>query len=238
MKGIGKPVVEFVGWRWAPTVGLLSAAVLYVGIVVALVPEEIGGPVPASRTVPTVRPLPTAMMASDQTTFSARTEEPAPQPVAHTPPPSPVSITPAREFGRRGFSPPLERPAAPPEPVVAPPPIPPPPPPVIVPPPAVEPPAVAVAPQGPMQRGLVGAAFNAARRVAGMDSNVNGNTGNVAPVPGQPGAAPVPDPPAAAPAPPPGAPGAPTPGAPGAPPAEAPPAPGAEVPVPAPIPVQ
>lgn len=223
MKGIGKPVVEFVGWRWAPTVGLLSAALLYVGIVVALVPDEIGGPVPASRTIPTARALPTPPADPDQTTFSARTEEPAPQPIVHTPPPTPVSITPAGEFGRRGFSPPLERPAAPPEPVVVPPP-PPPPPPVVVPPPAEEAPAaVAVAPQGPMQRGLVGAAFNAARRMAGqVDPNVTGNTGNGAPVPSAPGAAPVPPP-----------------GAPGAPPAEAPATPGAEVPAPAaPVPVQ
>lgn len=222
MKGIHKPVVEFVGWRWAPTVGLLSAALLYVGIVVALVPDEIGGPVPASRTVPAPRALPTPTAEPEQTTYSARTEEPPPQPVVHTPPPAPVTIQPA-EFGRRGFSPPLERPAPPPEPVVVPPP---PPPPVVPPPPPPEPMVAAAPAQGPMQRGLVGAAFNAARRVAGqMESNV---TGNVAPAPG---AAPVP-----------GAPGGPGPtGVPeGAPPVEAPAAPAGEVPpAPAPpVPVQ
>jgi hypothetical protein len=218
MKGIHKPVVEFVGWRWAPTVGLLSAALLYVGIVVALVPDEIGGPVPASRSVPAPRVMPTQTAEPEQTTFSARTEE-APQPVVHTPPPTPVTIQPA-EFGRRGFSPPLERPNPPPEPVITPPP--PPPPPVIPPPPPAPDPAVAAAapPHNPMQRGLVGAAFNAARRVAGqVEANV---TGNVAPAPGQTGAAPVA---------PPGAPVTPD----GAPPAEAPATPAGEAP-PAPPP--
>jgi hypothetical protein len=225
MKGIRKPVVEFVGWRWAPTVGLLSAALLYVLIVVALVPDEIGGPVPNAKVTPT-RTLPIQTAAPDQTsTFAARTEEEAAPPVVHAPPPpAPVSITPA-EFGRRGFSPPLERPPAPPEPVITPPPPPPPPPPPVVPPPPQPDPALVAAaqPQNPMmQRGLVGAAFNAARRVAGqVENNI---TGHVPPAPGQPGAAP------AVPLPPPEAPGA----APGA-----QPAPSADAPPPAPpVPVQ
>lgn len=219
MKGIHKPVVEFVGWRWAPTVGLLSAALLYVGIVVALVPDEIGGPVPPSRPSLTPRTLPTHHNTESETTFSARTDDVAPQVVAHAPPPAPVTIQPA-EFGRRGFSPPLERPTPPPEPVVVTPP--PPPPPAVVPPPPPAPdPTLAMAQQPTVQRGLMGAAFNAARRMAGqMESNVNGN---VAPAPEQPGAVPVP---------PSGAPVTPD----GAPPAEAPANPAGEEPGAAPVP--
>lgn len=78
-----------------------------------------------------------------------------------------------------------------------------------------------MAQQPTVQRGLMGAAFNAARRMAGqMESNVNGN---VAPAPEQPGAVPVP---------PSGAPVTPD----GAPPAEAPANPAGEEPGAAPVP--
>jgi hypothetical protein len=131
MKALTKLLADFITWRWAPTIGLLSAALLYVLVVVGMIPTEIGVPVANAKFAP--RPLPTGALgesASQLSTVDTSETEGAPsqqntgQQVARGP----------AEFGRRGFSPPLERPDPPPPP-------PPPPPPVIPPPAPVEAPA-------------------------------------------------------------------------------------------------
>jgi hypothetical protein len=127
MKALAKLVADFVAWRWAPTVAILSAAFIYVVVVVGLVPSEIDVPI----TNPRFQPKP-ANTATDS--------EPATVPAMETMPaaaPLPASRAQPHEFGRRGFSPPLARPDPPPPP-------PPPPAPLIVPeppPPEVPPPA-------------------------------------------------------------------------------------------------
>jgi hypothetical protein len=129
MKVLTKLLADFVAWRWSPTVGLLSASVLFVLIVVGLVPTEIGVPVANSKFSPRPRATSTAGLEPDTNTATAYAatagdEAPAtrlaPSPVTHSAPAS----RPA-EFGRRGFSPVLDRPEPPPPPPmpVAPPPI-------------------------------------------------------------------------------------------------------------------
>jgi hypothetical protein len=143
MKALGRIFGELVAWRWAPAVGLCVASLLYVLVVVALVPDEIGVPVTNARFVKKVAPTPAEV--SETPTF------PTAVPESEVPPPAPAPVRQVGvvDFGRRGFSPPLERPEAPPTPVVPPPPIAPPaPPPVAVAPamPAPPPPEATEAP--------------------------------------------------------------------------------------------
>ncbi|HVR19397.1 MAG TPA: hypothetical protein VMS65_06870 [Polyangiaceae bacterium] len=143
MKALGKLLGDFVAWRWAPAVGLCVASLFYVLVVVALVPDEIGVPVSGAR-MAKKRAL-TTDEKPELPTFPTTTPEPETegetQPVS--PPPSmPVQPAGVVDFGRRGFSPPLERPDPPPEP----PPVMMPPPPVAAPPPVAEAPVPAEAP--------------------------------------------------------------------------------------------
>jgi hypothetical protein len=59
MKALAKLVADFVAWRWAPTVAILSAAFVYVVVVVGLVPSEIQVPI----TNPRFQPRPATRLA-------------------------------------------------------------------------------------------------------------------------------------------------------------------------------
>src|SRR5690348_10751198 len=137
MKALAKLVADFVAWRWAPTVAILTASLFYVLVVVGLVPTDIDVPMTNAQFKP--KPAATATSAEPMT-VPAMDTVPAAAPV-------PQARSLPNDFGRRGFSPPLARP----DPLPAPPPPPPPPPPAMVavpPPPPVPaevPPAEAVA---------------------------------------------------------------------------------------------
>jgi hypothetical protein len=79
-------------------------------------------PVTNARFAKKAAPTSTAELPEAPTFPTAMTE-------SEMPPPQPAPVRPAAvvDFGRRGFSPPIDRPEAPPPPVVAPPPAPPPP---------------------------------------------------------------------------------------------------------------
>jgi hypothetical protein len=139
MKRLGKLLGDFVAWRWAPAIGLCIASLFYVLLVVALVPDEIGVPVANARFTKKLTP--------------ATTEQPEaptfPRAAAAEPEPAPPAMAPVRQagvvdFGRRGFTPPLERPEPPPAPAPAPVVVPPPP--AVIPPPTPEAPAPAEPP--------------------------------------------------------------------------------------------
>lgn len=128
MKALAKLVADFVAWRWAPTVAILTASLFYVLVVVGLVPTDIHVPI----TNPQFKVKPAA---------TANADEPLTVPAAETLPaaaPVPAARNEPADFGRRGFSPPLARPEPPPAP--PPPPPPPLPAPVVAPPPPVVPP--------------------------------------------------------------------------------------------------
>ena len=158
MKPLRRLIGDLMGWRWAPAVGLCVASLFYVLVVVALVPEEIGVPTTNARFAQKPTATPTE---PELPTF------PTAMPEAEATPPPPAAVRPAAvvDFGRRGFSPPLERPEAPPAPV--------PPPPVAA--PVVPAPApVAAAPQPPgippPQPGSAGAAEAAAQAAGTPDT--------------------------------------------------------------------
>jgi hypothetical protein len=110
MKALVKLLTEFIVWRWAPAIALLAASTLYVVVVVGLVPSEIGVPVANAKFAP--RDL-TASTIQTDTTVNAYANAAANTVAEAMPvsaPPRPVVRTPANDFGRRGFSPPIERP--------------------------------------------------------------------------------------------------------------------------------
>jgi hypothetical protein len=119
MKAFVKLVVEFVGWRWAPAVALLAASMLYVGVVVGLVPSEIGVPVGGGKLAARLNEANANTASSEQVTntYVASTAETT----QVSAPATPVRRPPVAEFGRRGFSPPIDRP----EPLASPTPAPP-----------------------------------------------------------------------------------------------------------------
>jgi hypothetical protein len=132
MKALAKLFTEFIAWRWAPAVALLTASMVYVIAVVGVVPSEIGIPVAnakfSQRSL--ARPVSTTTSEEGATSYAtAANDAPAP------PPPTPATRHGAADFGRRGFSPRLDRPE-PPAPLPPPAPAVPPPPPAVVPPPA------------------------------------------------------------------------------------------------------
>ncbi|HTQ07821.1 MAG TPA: hypothetical protein VMI54_28400 [Polyangiaceae bacterium] len=120
-----KLIIDFITWRWAPAVGLLTASMLYVGIVVGLVPSEIGVPV-ANAKFETKPPNATGGLfggtPANGETNESRYAPPRPpgetRPVST--PPRPIVRAPVADFGRRGFSPPIQRPEPPAPPAVAP----------------------------------------------------------------------------------------------------------------------
>jgi hypothetical protein len=132
MKPLGRLIGELVGWRWAPAVGLCVASLFYVLVVVALVPEEIGVPTTNARFAQ--KPASTPSEPELPTFPTAMTESETP-----APPPAPVRPAAVVDFGRRGFSPPIDRPEPPPAPVLPPPPVVPPAPVAAVPPPVPAP---------------------------------------------------------------------------------------------------
>lgn len=128
MKALSKILGELVAWRWTPAVGLCVASMFYVLVVVALVPDEIGVPMTNTRFAKVVAPAQTDVPeAPTFPTATIESEAPLPQP-------SPVRPAGVADYGRRGFSPPLPRPEAPPAPDVTPP-VPPPAPPIAATPP-------------------------------------------------------------------------------------------------------
>jgi hypothetical protein len=146
MRDIGIP--KLLAWRWTPFAALVLGSLSFVGFVTLAVPDKIGGALEGastsslrlgnhfSRTQPTHS---TAAESSPEFSSSDDSGSSAP------PPPSPatqVATLAPREYPKRGFSPPLERPE--PEP-------PPPPPPAVVatmvPPPQPPQPVLAVPPQ-------------------------------------------------------------------------------------------
>src|SRR6188472_3078480 len=125
MKALAKLLAEFVGWRWSPAIGLLVASLFYVLVVVVLVPSEIGVPMANARFTQKALAEPAAE-APEPPTFPTTPMEAEPAP----PPAAAVQPVGANDFGRRGFSPPIDRPEPPPQAIV-PPPAPPPPMPVM-----------------------------------------------------------------------------------------------------------
>jgi hypothetical protein len=132
MRGI-RFLNEFAGWRWAPTVALIGGTLLYISIVLLLVPSEIGVPGMNTKFVPRSSHGSATGSGSDAGgpfSFGAGKEGSGDTSSADDHDVSPASL-PAQavippqapgNFGRRGFSPPLER--APPPPMPDTPPVP------------------------------------------------------------------------------------------------------------------
>ncbi len=112
MKAFVKLVVEFVGWRWAPAVALLTASMLYVLLVIGLVPSEIGVPVANTKFNAHLTENHFGSSETSANTYATSTSETTPvlAPARQTMRPKPS------DFGKRGFSPPLDRPEPPPRP--------------------------------------------------------------------------------------------------------------------------
>jgi hypothetical protein len=193
MKVLTKLLADFVAWRWAPTVGLLSASVLFVLIVVGLVPSEIGVPVANSKFSPKPRATSTAGLSPEATTALATNsdDEPTAARIAPSPVPEATPLDRPADFGRRGFSPVLDRPDPPP--MAAPPP-PAPPIPVMHQPAAVAEAQVSPAPAAAPPQSRVGALFQR------VQSAFGGGSSPVVPPPQppQPQPQPQPQPPSAA----------------------------------------
>lgn len=117
MKALVKFLTDFITWRWAPAVGLLTASMFYVIVVVGLVPSEIGVPVADakfethSRSASGVFGGTSANVETNEGKYGTSGET---RPIST--PPRPVVRAPAADFGRRGFSPRLDRPEPPPAP--------------------------------------------------------------------------------------------------------------------------
>ncbi len=134
---MAKLFAEFIAWRWAPAVALLAASMVYVVVVVGVVPSEIGIPVANAKFSGKSLTRPTATAANDEgATAYATAANDAP---AAAPPPATRHADGSAQFGRRGFSPRLDRPEPPPPPPQAPPP-----------PPVVPVPAPVAPSQGPV----------------------------------------------------------------------------------------
>jgi hypothetical protein len=112
MKALVKLLLEFIAWRWAPAVALLTASTLYVIVVVGVVPSEIGVPVANAKFVPRDLSAGTSLNETSTNTYTATTAET--RTISTPPPQAAMRRLPAADFGRRGFSPPLDRPEPPP----------------------------------------------------------------------------------------------------------------------------
>lgn len=120
---------DFIRWRWAPFIGLVSASLFYVLFVILLIPSQVGATEPEEEG--TALELPEAATGErGEDTPESDAATGASGPVKHIERSSPLTAPVAPK--RRGFSPPLERPdpnpPAPPAPAtpVPPPPAPPP----------------------------------------------------------------------------------------------------------------
>ena len=123
MRDLGIP--KLLTWRWAPCAALVLGSLSFVAFVTLVVPEHIGGMVDGagrasslrlgnslarSRTTKTEAP---ADYSGESASESVAAPAPAPSPVTH------VAQLTGDNYPRRGFSPPLDRPAPPPPPPVA-----------------------------------------------------------------------------------------------------------------------
>jgi hypothetical protein len=120
MRDFGIP--KLLTWRWAPCAALVLGSLSFVGFVTLAIPERIGGLVDGAGKASSLR-LGNHLARSrtgtpeSQTDFSG--EGASDSPATASPAPSPVTRV-AQHSGdnypRRGFSPPLDRPAPPPAP--------------------------------------------------------------------------------------------------------------------------
>jgi hypothetical protein len=142
MRDYGLPKV--LTWRWTPCAALVLGALSFVGFALLAIPDRIGdGPASGAPSLKLgnhfSRTPSTAEQSSDFSDDDAN----------ESPPPSPATRLASRsnggEFPKRGFTPPLDRPAAavPAQPQLSPPPMP------AAPPPAAEPPPAPPAPAPP-----------------------------------------------------------------------------------------
>ncbi|HVJ19676.1 MAG TPA: hypothetical protein VM686_29850, partial [Polyangiaceae bacterium] len=106
---------EFASWRWAPTVALIGATLLYILFIMLVIPSEIGLPGMNTKFVPrsshgasSSSPSSPFSFGGDSTpaTINGAEHEPAPPPTSHHV--MPPQGAPGN-FGSRGFSPPLAR---------------------------------------------------------------------------------------------------------------------------------
>jgi len=160
---------DFLEWRWTPCVALTAASLAWVGLAVLFIPNRLGSNEPPNSGASTFSEVPvlpnTAFnSALTQSAFTST------QPIRRVAPP-PIA-TANEPVIRKGFSPPIEQPAAPPPPPPAPvtqaappPPVPSPPVNVAPPTPPAEPtpaaapaavPAAAPAPPAPAEDGSQG----------------------------------------------------------------------------------
>jgi len=124
---------DFIRWRWAPFIGLVSASLFYVLFAILLIPSQVGASEPEEDEAALELPEATTGERA-QDTPDTDAQAGASGPVKHIERSSPLTAAPAPK--RRGFSPPLERPdpnPPPPAPAAATP----------VPPPPAPPPGVA-----------------------------------------------------------------------------------------------
>ncbi len=129
---------DFTNWRWAPSVALVGGTLLYILLVLLFVPDEVGLPGVntkfSSRSTHGGSTSDAGAFASpDHSGTLGNTAAEVAAPPSPAPPPG--------DFGRRGFSPPMGAPDAPPPAEAVPPPAPeaPPPPPAPEPPPPAAP---------------------------------------------------------------------------------------------------
>jgi hypothetical protein len=141
MRDYGIP--KLLTWRWTPCAALVLGALSFVGFALLAIPERIGDPATASK--PALK-LGNAFSRNPSTVepstdFSENDASEAPAP----PPATRLASRGNTEYPKRGFTPPLDRPATPAQPAaLVPPPVPAPPPPAPVEaPPAPPPPAEA-----------------------------------------------------------------------------------------------
>lgn len=166
---VGQLVSDFIRWRWAPFVGIVSASLFYVLLAILLIPSQVGASPSEEREVP-VETAPTPDIPTDISEANQE-DSAAPSRVRSTPRPARRTSTPASRLRRRGFSPPLERPAAPPPP-------PPTTPPAVTPPPPAPPPAPVAPPPPPNAEDAAtlgaAAAARAATRAASRAARLTG----------------------------------------------------------------
>jgi len=156
---IRDPLIDFIGWRWSPCIGLTAGSLTFALLAVLFIPAHVGEPSSQDNTRSaferSVGPAPRALLAASLTREAT---EDARSSAEEASPPVPTAPRPAHAGppARRGFSPIVDRPepppAAPPPPPAAAPPAPAPPPPAL---PAVPPPipVVEAAPSVPAKAG-------------------------------------------------------------------------------------
>jgi len=115
---------DFIRWRWAPFIGLVSASLFYVLLIILLIPSQVGASETEEEADGAALEAPEAATSErGEGTPETDAQAGASGPVKHIERSSPLTPPPVAK--RRGFSPPLERPDPnPPAPAV---PVPPPP---------------------------------------------------------------------------------------------------------------